>query len=120
MADLNLPQNRYCSMARNCTFLHKTGGSANRNWEKPLKPAEFQVYEKSPKLCEKQTKQRCENRDRKFTIFYKKTAYLRIVYCQFLSRKGYPANYYCYSENPEKGSVVLLEGCLGIRWIMLV
>ncbi len=45
MAGLNLPQNRYCSVARNCTILHTTGGAANRYLENPLKPAEFQVLE---------------------------------------------------------------------------
>ena len=43
MVDLNLPENRYCGIARNCTFLHTRGMAANRHLEKPLKPAEFQV-----------------------------------------------------------------------------
>jgi len=46
MADLNLTQNRYFSIATNCTFLHTTGGAANRYLENPLKPAEFQVFRK--------------------------------------------------------------------------
>ena len=45
MAELNLPENRYFRIARNCTFLHTRGLAANRHLEKPLKPAEFQVLE---------------------------------------------------------------------------
>jgi len=46
MADLNLTQNRYFSIARNCTLLHTNGGAANRYLENPLKPAESQGLEK--------------------------------------------------------------------------